>query len=346
MLQSIPKSLFTAVASLALLASAGARAQTTPDKPASQTAPKQAPTQRQLVEKQLQEARARLEAAAREVARLSGELTGPAAYDRYVTHFLSARRSAMLGVGVENDKDGKSGAVVQSVTPDGPAQKAGIQVGDVLVAVDGKSLENVEGGAVSALIEHMGQVKPGDKVSVEYRRDGRKHAAQVVATTAAFPSPVATLERLMRERRERDGGGDGVAPPQQGQSAPGMMWLERFIGPDVLDMELVTLTPGLGRYFGAGRGVLVIRPPRDAALKLQEGDVILDIDGREPQSGVHAMRILRSYQPGESMTLTVMRDRKNQKLAATLPTRADRPKIESPPRTFRIPPPPPPEERT
>ena len=40
------------------------------------------------------------------------------------------------------------------------------------------------------------------------------------------------------------------------------------------DAEFVTLTPGLGRYFGTEKGVLVARAPRDAALGLQDGDVI------------------------------------------------------------------------
>ena len=73
------------------------------------------------------------------------------------------------------------------------------------------------------------------------------------------------------------------------------------------DMELATLTPRLGSYFGSDKGVLVVRAPAEGALKLEDGDVILAIDGREPTSGSHATRILGSYQPGEKVTLRVMR---------------------------------------
>jgi S1-C subfamily serine protease len=90
-------------------------------------------------------------------------------------------------------------------------------------------------------------------------------------------------------------------------------------GAQFRDMELVTLTPKLGRYFGTDKGVLVIRAPRSGDFKLEEGDVIVDIDGRAPQNGAHALRILRSYQPGEKVTLNVLRDRKPVKLAATMP---------------------------
>jgi S1-C subfamily serine protease len=90
------------------------------------------------------------------------------------------------------------------------------------------------------------------------------------------------------------------------------------------DAEFVTLTPDLGRYFGAEKGVLVARAPSDASLGLKDGDVIVAIGGREPQNGPHAMRILRSYQPGESVELRILRDRRAQTLTATIPERAAR----------------------
>jgi len=48
------------------------------------------------------------------------------------------------------------------------------------------------------------------------------------------------------------------------------------------------------------------------------------IGGREPQDGPHAMRILRSYQPGESVELEILRDRRGQTLSAKIPERATR----------------------
>src|SRR6185437_10167040 len=87
-------------------------------------------------------------------------------------------------------------------------------------------------------------------------------------------------------------------------------------------MELVTLTPQLGRYFGSDKGVLVVRAPKDSGFKLQDGDVILAIDGREPTSGSHATRILGSYQPGEKITLRVLRRHKTEDIVATLPERS------------------------
>ena len=90
----------------------------------------------------------------------------------------------------------------------------------------------------------------------------------------------------------------------------------------LMDMELATISPQLGSYFGTDKGVLVVRAPTDGALKLEDGDVILAIDGRQPTSGSHATRILGSYQPGEKVTLRVLRRHKTEDIVATLPERS------------------------
>jgi S1-C subfamily serine protease len=88
------------------------------------------------------------------------------------------------------------------------------------------------------------------------------------------------------------------------------------------DAEFVTVTPGLGRYFGTDKGVLVARAPEDSTLGLQDGDVIVSIGGRQPENGRHAVRILRSYQSGETVELKILRDRRAQTLSAQIPKRA------------------------
>jgi S1-C subfamily serine protease len=88
------------------------------------------------------------------------------------------------------------------------------------------------------------------------------------------------------------------------------------------ELELATLSPRLGSYFGSDKGVLVVRAGSDGPLKLEDGDVILAIDGREPTSGSHATRILGSYQPGEKVSLRILRQHKTLELESVLPERA------------------------
>jgi C-terminal processing protease CtpA/Prc len=95
-------------------------------------------------------------------------------------------------------------------------------------------------------------------------------------------------------------------------------WPGEFVG-----MELASITPKLGAYFGTSEGVLVVQAPQDAAFKLEDGDVIQAIDGRKPEDGAHAMRILRSYKAGEKLNLSVLRQRKPLTLAITMPERPE-----------------------
>ncbi|HSD73490.1 MAG TPA: PDZ domain-containing protein [Steroidobacteraceae bacterium] len=257
------------------------------------------------IEAQLAAAREKLEEAAREVAQLSSQLTGPVMED-YLMTTAGVGKRAMLGITIGNAED-KTGVHVEGVTPGGPAAAAGLKTGDVIVGVDGKNLRSTDKASGPALVAHLRTVKPGDKVKVEYLRDGKTRTAEI--TTEAMQHPhVMAFPPMM---------GIGPAPGMAGE--PFTMGFRAFPGAQFLDMELVTLTPKLGRYFGTDKGVLVVRGPRNAEFKLEEGDVIVDIDGRAPQNGAHALRILRSYQPGEKLTLNVLRDRKPVKLVVTMP---------------------------
>lgn len=84
-------------------------------------------------------------------------------------------------------------------------------------------------------------------------------------------------------------------------------------------MELITLTPRLGSYFGADHGVLVARAPKSGALKLQDGDVIVSIGGRVPASSSQAIRILTSYDPGEKINLVILREHHRIDITTSMP---------------------------
>ncbi len=85
------------------------------------------------------------------------------------------------------------------------------------------------------------------------------------------------------------------------------------------DLELVELNEGLGRYFGTDKGLLVVKAPKSDAFDLQDGDVIQNIDGREPKGVRHALRILGSYAAGEKLKLGIMRDKKRRTIDVEIP---------------------------
>ena len=78
-------------------------------------------------------------------------------------------KSAYLGVTLgEDTKSDEGGAVIKYLADDGPAAKAGLKKGDVIVSVDGTV---VRGPA--RVSEKLRKSKPGDKMTVDARRDGK-----------------------------------------------------------------------------------------------------------------------------------------------------------------------------
>jgi len=251
---------------------------------------------------QLQAARKQLEAAAHKVAELSAQLSRPVIeqFMNFDWDMGDEHPRAIIGVQLESEFEGP-GAKVREVSPGGPAAEAGIRAGDVIVAVNGTEVKG--DNPARQVMRLMRDVKPDSRVSVRVRRDGSAHDYSVVARRG--PNYLFARE--------------GFSGPELMPGGPrGPVMLIR--GP-VTDMELATVTPQLGRYFGSDKGVLVVRAPADGALKLEDGDVILAIDGRAPLSGSHATRILGSYQPGEKLTLRIVRMHKTQDIETTLPDR-------------------------
>jgi C-terminal processing protease CtpA/Prc len=255
----------------------------------------------------LEKARGRLDEAMREVAELSTKL----AHDErreFVWIENGEPRRAMLGVQVD-PASGKEGARLLSVSPGGAAAEAGLVKGDVIVSLDGKTIPGGS-GATRAVVDYMRTVKPEQKVKVKVVRAGKNQDFVVAARPAGrtFNIAVPNMEHV----------GPMVAGAMPRIREFRAFWPGSFGG-----MELASITPKLGAYFGVNEGVLVVQAPKDAAFKLEDGDVIQSIDGRKPGDGAHALRILRSYKTGEKLNLTVLRQRKPMTLAVTMPERPE-----------------------
>jgi S1-C subfamily serine protease len=65
------------------------------------------------------------------------------------------------------------GAVVTEVAPDSPAANAGLEVGDVIVGIDGQSISSA-----AEVVEAIRNRQEGDEITIEYERDGRKRTAE------------------------------------------------------------------------------------------------------------------------------------------------------------------------
>ncbi|MEV2252385.1 trypsin-like peptidase domain-containing protein [Streptomyces sp. NPDC050147] len=75
--------------------------------------------------------------------------------------------------GATISREGASGT--QAVTPNGPADKAGLKPGDVITKLDGSVIDSGP-----TLIGQIWTHKPGDTVEITYKRDGKEHKVDVV----------------------------------------------------------------------------------------------------------------------------------------------------------------------
>lgn len=230
---------------------------------------------------------------------------------------LFTQRRARLGVTVDLQSTDSTGALIEAVTPSGPAARAGIKSGDVITRIDGKSLAGADAG--SRLVEIASQLKPEQSVNLEYQRAGTRHTASLVtgdepyAVWGApgqmrFNFPKMTLERFPRGLAFSNGPGDFTFE----------------MGGALMDLQLAPLNPDLGQYFGTSEGVLVIDVPKESALGLKPGDVVLTIDGRKVAGVSSLFRILRSYEAEDSFKMDIMRNKGRMTVTGKL----DRPRRE------------------
>ena len=262
----------------------------------------------------MREAEEQLAEAAQRVAELSQERLGALSEVRKFKFDISNKPRLGVNISTDDEQSPVEGVGILSVTPGSAADDAGMRAGDIITAVNGESLTAESSQAANMrLLDFMKGVEEGDQLDIEYLRDGRVGTVQVEPRVVPMNAYAWSYD-----------GGKFVMPNMP----------DIHVSPEAIekfrfsfggwrggcgDMEVVELTADLGRYFGTDSGLLVISAPASNAFKLQEGDVIKNIDNREPSSVNHCMRILSSYQPGEKLVLNILRDRKPMKLEIEIP---------------------------
>ena len=71
---------------------------------------------------------------------------------------------------------GETGLLVTSLYRNGPAHRAGMQPGDVLLSIDGKKTADSR-----EVLMQISSHKPGDKIRVEVLREGKKIVLEALA---------------------------------------------------------------------------------------------------------------------------------------------------------------------
>jgi serine protease Do len=168
-----------------------------------------------------------------------------------------------------------SGALVGDVVHGSPAEKAGVQSGDVILAVDGEKVRNA-----SQLSNHISSLSPGTSVTLTVMRNSRK--LDLTATLGEMPAEIA-----------------GTAESQAFTQN--------------LGFSVATLDRELADKYAIDKGVKgIVITTIDANSNayqagLREGDVILEVDRQEVQTSQKLSALVADKKKGDTILLKIYR---------------------------------------
>ena len=181
------------------------------------------------------------------------------------------------------------GVVVSDVVPDGPSEAAGLRIGDVLLAIDGKAA-----GSVPYVAFHLMSRESGDKVHLDVLRGNLRLGFDV-----ALMDPPKDMDQIT-----------ALADPEKSLvPALGILAVE-------IDKKIAAMVTELRDPFGI---IVAARAAgATAEVPLTAGDVIRTLNG-EPMTTLERLRnALKALPPGAPVALQIQRDQKLMYVAFTL----------------------------
>ena len=179
-----------------------------------------------------------------------------------------------------------AGALVNSVEKDGPASKAGVEVGDIIVKADGREVRTS-----NDLPRIITAVRPGSKIALSVWRKGQQKDLAVTVTELR--------EDVAQAQPGRRGGGNTPTPKEKAK-------------PNRMGLMLADLTEEQRKETDLkSTGVLVEDLAGPVRGNIQPGDVILAIIQRgqavEAKSAAQVNEMLAKLEKGASVTFQVKR---------------------------------------
>jgi len=222
-------------------------------------------------------------------------------------------------------KDG-GGVLVNEVIADSPAEKAGVEDGDIIVSFAGQKIESS-----GDLAKAVSKTEPGQSVNLVVVRDGTRR------TLKAEIGEKKRDDRMHQYRSQDDDdvwifGGDEDHFVWKG-SPGGKEWKLKnmFLHADrgYLGVHLDDLGEQLGEYFGIedGEGALVTEIVEDSPAQkagLQAGDVIVSFGDEKVTSSADLHGVIGETKPEQEVTVKVVRKGKKKEIKITLGEVPDR----------------------
>lgn len=246
---------------------------------------------------------------------------------------MGASSPGYLGVlvgDVDNDSAPKlklkevRGAVITLIDHDAPAAQAGIRVNDVVIEMNGQTVESAE-----QFGRMLREIPAGRKITLLISRDGTQQTL--------------TVELVDHKKMEHDvwnkldNGGDDVTPQagmgifSGGGDAPLPGFHFPFFGSTLNVGAMVEpLTSQMSEYLGVPSGLMVkqvARKSEAATAGLKAFDVILKVGPEAIATTADWDRAIRSNQ-GKPVAITILRDRRQQTLTLQVDSKHHRSELE------------------
>ncbi|HWE49320.1 MAG TPA: PDZ domain-containing protein [Bryobacteraceae bacterium] len=208
--------------------------------------------------------------------------------------FIELTEDRVKALGLKND----NGVEVTSVGEKSPAAKSGLKIHDVILEVNGQTIEDAD-----QFIRSIGISPAGSKVNLTIWREGAKR--NVSATLESRPEnpflllPDSTMPPM--PPMPQSGPWDG-SPPFSSLTGSGAL----------VGFEGETLSPQLAAYFGVKDGVLVrtVGPKTPAERAgLKAGDVVTKVNGTPVASPREILGLVRA-RGAKLFSFTVVRNKK------------------------------------
>ena len=197
--------------------------------------------------------------------------------------------------------DRNRGELIRSVTPGGPADRAGIRQGDVVISVAGQPVT-----PDSTLAYLVSRQAIGARIPMELIRNGQRQTVNVAVASRPTDEELNRLNGI-EDNGDSEDGADAGGKPTDTQSA-GQRATQSALG-----LALEALTPAVRQQLrindATGRGLVVgtVDPNSDAGQKgLQAGDLILSIDNSivaTPEAAASAIEAARRARRGTVLLL-------------------------------------------
>lgn len=203
------------------------------------------------------------------------------------------------------------GVEITTVQESSPAEKAGLKKGDVVTEYNGQRIEGTE-----QFIRFVRETPAGRTVKLSVIREGSPTTVSaLIGTRRAARTSSRNFEWLSENF-------PNVRIPDIPR--PHMSWRSGMLG-----VEAESLDGQLAQYFGVKEGVLIRSVAKDSPAEkagLKAGDVVVKVDQKDVDSPNDISNAIRDRGERKTVSLAVVRDKKETPMTVTFEEGADRPR--------------------